>query len=198
MSKSSTNIIVIEDDQAFETHSSLFYIKEKYESVNFFKSIQEGLDFLKEHLSKKNIIILDYQLSGGRWGNDVLHTIRTDISKLVPVIFWTANTIKEISSIISDNAFAVVSKTDSIDALLNEVQKAEKELNFTIEGALEEWLVIEKENSNKPYLIQISGKEFTLENILYELRHQTDLGQKFEKNLLMLTIDLLLRRKEKI
>jgi len=198
MNKSQTNIIVIEDDERFRGSAVLFLIGMHYETVKFCLTMAEGIAFLTSHLDEKNIIILDYQLSQGEMGNEVLHVIRKDISKLVPVIFWTANTIQEIAEIISDKTYAVVSKTESSETLLSIIKQAENELNHTIEGALEEWLVLEKGISVDPYLIKVSKQELTIKEILNELRLQTPTGQKFEKNLLMLTIDLLLRRKEKL
>lgn len=47
-------------------------------------------------------------------------------------------------------------------------------------------------------LIQANGKQYTLNEILYEVRMQTETGQKLEKDLIMLTIDLLLRNKENL
>ena len=45
-------------------------------------------------------------------------------------------------------------------------------------------------------MITASGKTYTLRNILSEVREQTETGRQLEKNLMMLTIDLLLREKE--
>ena len=63
---------------------------------------------------------------------------------------------------------------------------------------LEEWIQMQKAQGDIPYLLTIGGRDYTLNELLNEIRLNTEFGQKFVKDLNMLTIDLLLRRKEKL
>jgi hypothetical protein len=125
------------------------------------------------------------------------HEIKHDISHLIPVIFWTANTIKEIGEIIDNKVFAIVLKSSTIFALRDKIIEAEKEIKYSLEGALEEWILLQEESRlDQPYMITANGKQYTLRQILKEVREQTEFGKQIEKDLLMLTIDLLLRKRK--
>lgn len=199
MEKSNTIILVIEDTIEFKIHSALFQVREKYEQVEFFESAKEGLSFLKKNLGKRIIVVLDYQLSNQEKGNKVLHDIKHNYSHLIPVIFWTANRIEEIADIIEDKTFAIVSKTSSMFSLVNKIIEAENELKHSLEGALEEWILLQEESKlDLPYMITANGQEYSLKDILSNIRLANPIGKALEKDLIMLTIDLLLRQKEKL
>lgn len=198
MEKSKTIILVIDDTTEFKTHRALSRVKEKYEQVEFFESAKDGLSFLKKNLGKRIIVVLDYQLSNQEKGNKVLHEIKHDISNLIPVIFWTANTIQEIGEIIDDKVFAIVLKSSNIFLLRDKIIDAENEQKHSIEGALEEWILLQEENQDEPYMITANGHQYTLNELLRLIRLDDPIAQEIEKDLLMLTIDLLLRQKEKL
>ena len=199
MEKSKTIILVIEDTTEFKTHSALSRVREKYEQVEFFESAKEGLHFLKQNLGKRIIVVLDYQLSNQEKGNKVLHEIKHDISHLIPVIFWTANRIEEIVEIVEDKVFAIVPKSATIFLLVNKIIEAENELKHSLEGALEEWILLQEEsNLDLPYMITANGQQYSLKDILNNIRLANPIGKVLEKDLMMLTIDLLLRQKEKL
>ena len=76
------------------------------------------------------------------------------------------------------------------------VKKAELFLDTEIEGAIEEWVKIQDKFSlDKPYIIEIGDKSYSLNDILREIRQQTEFGRQFQKDLIMATIDLLLKKK---
>jgi hypothetical protein len=50
----------------------------------------------------------------------------------------------------------------------------------------------------KPYLLTRSGQSYSLNQILQEIRLQTEFGKGMERNILNLTIDLLARQKEQL
>ncbi len=64
--------------------------------------------------------------------------------------------------------------------------------------ALEKWIALElkRNNSDKPYLISMGGKSYTLTQILEEVKNETEFGNKIKISLIKMTIDLLLRNKE--
>ena len=47
-------------------------------------------------------------------------------------------------------------------------------------------------------MVSSSGESYTLEEVLKEIRLQTDFGKEITKNINKLTIDLLMRNKEKL
>ena len=66
-------------------------------------------------------------------------------------------------------------------------------------GAIEDWINSHpSKNLDDPFLVLGNGKTLTLKEVLSEVRLQTDMGKKFRKDLIKLTIDLLVRKKEKL
>lgn len=198
--KNQTTHIIIVDDLLPENDPVVVKLKQEYENVKVINSPEDGLKFISDHLSKKMIVVLDYKFAVGEPdGAVVLEKIRA-ASKLIPVIMWTANgnQIAEFESFVNNRAYAFVHKGNYPD-LLKKINGANEELESSLEGALEEWIKIQEQtNGDKPFLINADGKQFTLADMLKELRQQTAFGQKLEKDLLMLTIDLLIRNKESL
>lgn len=199
MPKSNTVITVI-DDLLAANDPLMVKLEEEYEVVNLLRSPNEGVSYLKENLNQKNIVLLDY-LFGKHdpKGNVVLKEIREE-TVLIPVIIFTANgrEVTEFQDLINNHAFAFVNK-GNYPEIIAKIKEAEVEITNSIEGALEEWILLQdKEKRKEPYMLTSEGKEYSLNEILKELREQTEVGQSFEKDLLMLTIDLLLRKKESL
>lgn len=195
-----TNIIVIDDDERIENHPLLVKLRQLYNNVEILSSPKEGTDYVATHLDQRNIIILDYKFDADRsTGRDVLEKIR-QISKLIPVIIWTANgdRLTEIADFVNYKAYAILNKSP-YEPVLESVSRADKELNNSLEGAIEEWVLLQDKNElDKPYMINANGKSYSLRDILREVREQTPFGQRIEKDLIMLTIDLLIRNKESL
>jgi len=199
MAKSNTNIIIIDDEPELTEHELVFELKQLYENVQIFPNPNDGIKFVKTHLAAKNIVVLDYRFDNHDNGNKILAKIRLE-SKVIPVILWTANAdkIHEFVEIINNSIFAIIPKKD-YELVLDKIQGAENELNTSVEGALEEWIAIQDaEDLDKPYLITANGKSYTLNDLLKEIRLQTPFGTQVQKDLLMLTIDLLIRKKEQL
>ena len=193
-----TNIILIDDDETLAKEPLIIKLRQLYENVVLIHSAQEGIDYIKANLDQRNIVVLDYKFATDQvTGRDVLEAIRL-ASKLIPVIIWTANggLLTEIADFVKFRAYAILKKSPYQD-VLDKVAQADKELDSSLEGALEEWILIQdKRKLDEPYLITAKGKSYTLRDILREVREQTTIGQGLEKDLLMLTIDLLVRKKE--
>lgn len=135
-------------------------------------------------------------------GHKILQEIRKK-THLIPVILWSAvnETEETFSDFINNQAFAFVKQDASYTPLLKKVKEADEYLNSHVEGMIEEWIEIRKrlqKFNNQPYLIEAGGRSYTLEELLQEIRQQTPVGQRFIKDLHMLTLDLLLRNKEKL
>jgi len=198
MEKSNANIIIIDDDESLKDDDLLFELDQSYNIVVLLSTPKAGVEYIKENLSSKNIVVLDYRFDETETGRDVLLQIR-ELSKTIPVILWTANIdkINEINDFINNHTFAIVPKAP-YSLLMDKIKEAEVFLDNSIEGALEEWIQMQENKGDDPYLLTISGKNYTLNELLNEIRLNTEFGQKFVKDLNMLTIDLLLRRREKL
>lgn len=198
MSKSISKILVI-DDILPPTDPLLFKLRMLYKDAILFSSKDDALSYLnEEHLSERNIIILDYKFDGQSYtGTHILEKIRKK-SLLIPVILWTAtqDNIEDYPVIINEGIFSVVSQNNS-ELLYEKIAEADRQLNNSIEGAIEEWINIHPENEkNSIFLTSSSGEEYTLLDLLKEIRLQSPVGQKFEKSIVKLTIDRLMRGKE--
>jgi DNA-binding NtrC family response regulator len=198
MEKSNANIIIIDDDESLKDDDLIFELEQNYNIVELLSTPKAGVQYIKDNLSSKNIVVLDYRFDETETGRDVLLQIR-ELSKTTPVILWTANIdkINEINDFINNHTFAIVPKAP-YGLLMDKIKEAEVFLDNSIEGALEEWIQMQENKGDDPYLLTISGKNYTLNELLNEIRLNTEFGQKFVKDLNMLTIDLLLRRREKL
>ena len=68
-----------------------------------------------------------------------------------------------------------------------------------IETALERWILLEgREKQEKPYLIEMNGHSYTLIDILREVETGSEMGKKFKRDVIMLTIELLFRGRERL
>lgn len=199
MNKSNVNIIIIDDELDLEDDPLVFELNLMYQSVVILHTPDEGIEYVKNHLNQKNIVLLDYRFTANTHnGSFVLDEIRK-VSKSMPVILWTANAdkINEYVEIINNQVFAVMAKAP-YEPLLEKIKEAEILLNSSIEGALEEWILLQEENQDQPYMITANGEQYTLNDLLRLIRLEDPIGKEIEKDLIMLTIDLLLRQKEKL
>jgi FixJ family two-component response regulator len=205
MNPTPPKIVVIHDDLT-ENDPLLIELRSKYgsENVIFIKKSQEGLDYVLANLSQKIVVILDLKFrSNEPSGVNVFENIRQHTS-LVYIIIWTASSLNDVGSedlvkFINNDALAFISSTDSYERILEVVEKAAHELDTRVASALEQWITLQPDqDKDSPYITSVNGRQYTLTNILEEIRQQTPFGKEMEKNILMLAIDLLARQKEKI
>jgi DNA-binding NtrC family response regulator len=201
--KKNTKIIVI-DDLLSEGDIRIKMLKRSFGEDNVFlrKTPQDGVNFVKEFTIDKLIVVLDYQFGENQpTGHWVLEQIREE-SYVIPVILMTENANNLIQSefpdFINEKVFAFADKSDYRD-LVKKVTEANIELNTQVEVALEEWIERHSpEDKEKPYLTMRSGETYTLNHILKEIRKQTEFGQKMERKILNLAIELLANNVQKL
>lgn len=199
MSKSQTCILII-DDSLDEDDSIIVELSEKYETVVFCETPEKGITYVDNNLNKDIIVILDIDFGGLKLnGHDVLNSIR-ERSFLIPVIIWSSiNEEKStFSDLINNKAFAFVKRADK-EKLFEQIEKAELSIKTSLVGAIEDWITSHKgEDLEKPFLVLGNGQTLSLSQILLEIRRESEIGKMIRKNLMKLTIDLLMRKKERL
>jgi len=198
------NIIVIDDymkkDDPFLVELALNFTDANIVLKN---NNKDGLDYIMENINSKMIVLLDYDMGGGETGTEIFFKIR-EKTALIYIIIITAKMIdnipnKELAEYINKDALAIVDKTISIKDRINIVKKAVHALDVRLDCVLEQWINKHSEKEqNEPYLTTVSGKEYTLKDILVEIRQQTEFGKSMERKMLLLTVDLLTRGKKQI
>jgi DNA-binding NtrC family response regulator len=200
-----TEIVIIDD--SFDIFDPLVVeLREKFPEANVtvINNPDEGLNFVFANLSKKIIVLLDYNFKTGQpKGHDILLKIREKTS-LVYVIIMTAKQFStiphsELVDFVNNDALAVVQNTIDTAEILKLVSKAAQQLSVRVDCVLEQWISNHSEDAQEePYLTTTSGNTFSLKDVLREVRQQTSFGQKMERNIMMLAIDLLTRGKKQL
>lgn len=200
-----TEIVIIDD--SFDMFDPLVIeLKEHFPAANVTvkNNPDEGLRFVLANLSKKIIVLLDYNFKTGQpKGHDILLKIR-EATSLVYVIIMTAKQFStiphtELVDFVNNDALAVVQNTVDTAEILKLVSKAAQQLSVRVDCVLEQWISNHSEDEqNEPYLTTTTGETHTLKDILREIRQQSAFGQKMERNIMMLAVDLLTRGKKQV
>ena len=201
MSKLNTKVIIIDDDKSITEGGLYIELGQEFEEIQFFEDPGKGIAYIQEHLSEKMLVLLDLSFPQNfPDGDSILESIRK-LTHLLPVIIWSGvNEDKSVyTSLINNRAFAFIPKNASSEEIVTKLKEAHEVGNEDISRALEEWIDLHPEEElNKPYIITIDNKQFTLNDVLKEIRLQTPTGRKFTKNLNKLTIDLITRNIENL
>lgn len=218
----STEVVIIDDNipadgpymKGLRMHNSV---------VTLFDNPQVGLDYVQENLHRRLVVVLDIMFGAGAIsGNEVFRRIR-EHTHLIPVIICSAGltsdkgvaaiakssqshlqeatgvTTDDLVKFLNEHAFAYMGKPVPFTELGKVIDRAVKTIESRVDSALEEWILKHpKQIREKPYLMTASGESLNLDDILIEVRKQTPKGKQFEKQLLNLTIDLLMRGKKEL
>lgn len=193
--------VIIDDNKEIEEHPLLFTLEDKFKNVKFYSNPQEGLDYIQNNLDINLIVLLDIEFSKDYKldGHDLLKEIHNS-SSLIPVILWSGinQTNEEFSDLINNRAFGFLSKDCSLEEAMLIVDKAFNNLKNSLDNTIEDWIISNESDKDKPIYFTSSGESYTLNEILKEIRLQTPIGKEFSSKLNSLTIDLLLRKKENL
>lgn len=195
-------IVLIEDDLKLKDDSLVWELQDRFgdQNVKFISKPQDGLTFIRQNLDRNIIVLLDIDFPENELnGHQLLQQI-VDISKLIPVILWSGvDEHKEsFSDFINNHAFAFTSKTATTEEALERIDEAIAFLKTNIANTIEDWIIDKQEDKDKPIYFTGSGQAYSLNQLLKEVRQQTEIGKSFANGLNQLTIDLLLRQKEKL
>ena len=198
-----TYILFIDDDISKIKNEALIWELEDIfgkDKLEFIEHPNEALNYIKQNLDKNIIIMLDIQFPNYEMsGHEILSEIRK-YSELIPVILWSgvSENKETFSDFINNNAFGFLSKTATSEEILLMINKAQNYFKSNIDNSIEDWIIQKDEDKNKPVYFTSDGKSYSLNQILIEIRTQTEVGKSFAKKLNELTIDLLLRKKESL
>jgi DNA-binding NtrC family response regulator len=191
-----TKVLII-DDQIKDSSPQVVRLREHFE-VEVVSEPDTAISVIEEGKANGLIIILDLDLGSGVInGHALLNKIR-EISFLIPVIIWSAadETKETFSDLINNKSFAFIKQTNE-EGLINAVFEAENQLKKNVDVALENWLTSQPEKDS-PYLITSNGNQYSINDLIKEIRNRTEIGIKIENDILRLTIDLLSREKKTI
>lgn len=205
MKNNSFKIVIIHDGLIPNVDPLLISLKDTFgdDSVIHFENSNKGLAYVLENLSQKMIVILDINFSQGELsGVQVFEGIK-EKTALVYIIMVTARMLSEINhndliTMINHDAFALenVSKYPEILTL---VKLAVHKMEARVDSALEQFINSHTDSEkSKPYITSREGQTYTLTDILREIRLQTPFGQDMEKKILLLAIDMLVRKKKNL
>jgi len=169
------------------------------ENIKLFPDSSEGLEYIKENLIKRMIVILDINFPDQeKDGQQVLLELR-EHNKLIPVIIWSARKSDEVdfTTLINNHAWYFVKKTDPYSEIITQVKAAEHKLNLDVATAIENWLE-QQEDKDKAIIVSGNDKPLTANELINMIRLETPEGQQIEEDLLSLTVSLLFRGKKEI
>ena len=199
-------IVIIDDDPEMESRPLYEELVEKYgkESIIWKENSDDGLSFIKKNLDKRTIIILDYDFGSKKDNGLKLFQKIQNESALLYIILNTAKSIDEIpndelKAFINNHLMALVDKTDGYEKTLLEIEKAINYLNNRVDCILEEWILRhEFFTREKPYIKDEKGNNISLNDVLNEIRKDTEFGRKMSSNIISTTISLLQKDIDKI
>ncbi|MEY4903275.1 MAG: hypothetical protein RLZZ292_1090 [Bacteroidota bacterium] len=199
-------IITIDDDLRFKEKPLFEELIDIYgeENIIWKETPQEGLEYIKTNLTKRTIVILDYHF-GDKMANGLawLKPLQ-DTSSLIYVIVNTSHEVatipsSELKDCINNHLMALVDKTDGYGKTLSEVEKAIGYLNNRVDCILEEWILRhERFTREKPYIRNEKGENLSLNDVLNEIRKDTDFGRAMSSNIISTAISMLQRDIDKL
>jgi DNA-binding NtrC family response regulator len=200
MAKRKATILVIEDDRRQQSNAFVLEVQLEFENIVFKETANDALTFVKENLETKIVILLDLAFPANQMqGIEFLEELRS-MSKLIPVIVWSGKDSiadTEYQKMINDTTFAFLSKSASSEEIVKTLCNADDYLNSQIDTAVESWLEKHsEEEKNQIFLKSADGKQYSMNDLLKEIRQQTQFGQSIALDINKLTLDLLFRNKE--
>lgn len=190
-----TEIVVIDDQMKDNDPFVRSIQKERPEDIVTVKQdAEEGVEYILSDLKKKVIVFLDCRFDSGIQGIDALKKIRGKTS-LVYIVMMSANPLSQmeeetLKAMINHRGIFFISHNET-DKALELIEKVEYLMDSKVDCVLEQWITEKDEKSlEEPYLI-VGDVEYTLKNILNEIRLQTSFGKDVEKKIVRLAIHLL-------
>ena len=189
--------IVIVDETEINQYKNLTDNFEK-ESIKWKSNPIDALEYLKENLDKKTIVVVSY----GSTINNNLEVIEKlkNLSTLLYIIIYVDEELTQLSKedlklIVNNNVKAIVFKPESI---VEAIKQGFNELRRNVDTCIEEWITALEKQERIEKSIKSSKNSWSLDDILYQVRHRTKEGIEVENNIITLTIDLIHRGRRKL
>lgn len=199
-------IIIIDDDLRFKQKPLFEELLEIYgeENVIWKETPKEGLEYLENNLMMRTIVVLDYHFGDKKPNGLSWIKPLQEMSSLLYIILNTSHELETISredlkDCINNHLMALVDKTDGYEKTIKEVGNAFRELNNRVDCILEEWILRhEFFTREKPYLKDENGTLLSMNDVLNNIRQDTDLGRKMSSNIISTAISLLQKDIDKL
>lgn len=155
---------------------------------NVFTKPRDGIDYVLNNLNNKMIVFVDWNFSNDtKKGIDVLKSIRKQTS-LLYVVMMSANQLNTsdidseslIDMMNEENFFYLDRSNGDFYSTISLVKKIINLWKTKFDCILEDWLVKNPEDNDKIAYREAGGKSYTWNDILKELRLQTEVGKHFE------------------
>lgn len=152
-----------------------------------FNDPQKGVEYVLGNLDKQMIVFVDWNYKGTtKKGLSILRSIREKTS-LLYVIMMSANKIihngikdtEIIEMMNAENFYFYDSSADNSDAVAL-VKTILGKMKSKFDCVLEQWLIRHPEDKNK-VVIRQNGVNYTWNDVLREVRMQTEFGMDFER-----------------
>jgi CheY-like chemotaxis protein len=167
-------------------------------AIKLFNDANSGVQYIFDNLTKRIIVFLDCRFDAGIQGIEALNIIRQKTS-LVYIVMMSANNLLQqteahLSEMINHHGIYYITNTDT-DKAIALIKEINELMDCKLDCALEEWMEIQKnQNSNNENYLNIGSQSFSIDELLKEIRTKSEVGRKFEKDLIQLTIYLLLKK----
>ncbi len=196
--------IVIIDDNIKNTDPLPRTLSKSFPSaiIKNFADAEEGSNYILSNLTKKIIVFLDCRFDSGIQGIEALKRIREKTS-LVYIIMMSANQLLQLEEesvkfMVNHRGVFFIRNTE-IEKATELVTKINYLMDTKLDCVLEQWILNHPEELlNKPYITTSDKGVMSLNDVLVEIRNQSDFGKTLERNLMVLTIDLFTRGKRMI
>ncbi|MCU0468630.1 MAG: hypothetical protein MUF58_08515 [Arcicella sp.] len=199
-------IITIDDDSRFKERPLFEELVELYgeDNVIWQETPEEGLDYINANLTKRTVVILDYDFGTKKANGLTWLKPLQEKSSLIYIILYTSHEIdiidrKELKDCVNNHLMALVDKTDGYERAIQEVEKAINSMNNRVDCILEEWILRhEFFTREKPYMKDENGDLLSMNDVLNNIRQDTDLGRKMSSNIISTAISLLQKDIDKL
>ena len=196
--------IVIIDDNIKNTDPLPRTLSKSFPSaiIKNFADAEEGSNYILSNFKKKIIVFLDCRFDSGIQGIEALKRIREKTS-LVYIIMMSANQLLQLEEesvkfMVNHRGVFFIRNTE-IEKATELVTKINYLMDTKLDCVLEQWILNHPEELlNKPYITTSDKGVMSLNDVLVEIRNQSDFGKTLERNLMVLTIDLFTRGKRMI
>ena len=177
-----TEILIIDDHMSLHDPFVRSIRKNRPEAVvTVLDDAGKGVEYISNDLRKKVVVFLDCRFDSGIQGVDALRRIREKTS-LVYIVMMNHRGIFFISNTEMDKALELIEKIEYL-------------MDSKVDCVLEQWIMDRDDIvSNEPYII-VGGVEYSLRDILDEIRLQTPFGKEVEKKMVRLAVHLLQNKK---